>query len=538
MNIRKRYTKVCLFLWVIGMCLCAHPINAQSVIPVPLKMEQGTGSFLLSEKTKLYTNIQGGEARLLESYLQALPVHLKKGKKKDTQNVLSLLITEKSEQLPSPESYTLSVTPERILIRATSGAGLFYGIQTLLQLSQPSGTGYSIASVEVQDSPRFAYRGLMLDVSRHFFSKEFVKKQIDALAFYKLNRLHLHLTDAAGWRLEIKKYPLLTKVGSKGNYHDPSAPAAFYTQEDIKDIVAYAAARHIMIVPEFDMPGHATAACRAYPELSGGGEGRWKDFTFHPCKEETFRFISDVLDELITLFPSPYIHIGGDEVHFGNQEWFTDPQIQQFIKDKQLMNETGLEQYFVRRVADIIAAKGKTMIGWDEIVDAGVSPDKAVVMWWRHDRRYQLLKALESGYRVIMTPRRPMYGDFVQYSTHNVGRYWDGYNPIEDVFSFPRSIEHLFKGYESQIMGMQYSLWTERVADVKRLDFMVFPRLVAAAEAAWTPAVRKDYSRFMRRLPFFLHWLDTKNIYYFDPFAPERRPEPTAPEKEDVLQNG
>ena len=191
-----------------------------------------------------------------------------------------------------------------------------------------------------------------------------------------------------------------------------------------------------MIVPEFDMPGHATAACRAYPELSGGGEGRWKDFTFHPCKEATFRFISDVLDELITLFPSPYIHIGGDEVHFGNQEWFTDPQIQQFIKDKQLMNETGLEQYFVRRVADIIAAKGKTMIGWDEIVDAGVSPDKAVVMWWRHDRRYQLLKALESGYRVIMTPRRPMYGDFVQYSTHNVGRYWDGYNPIEDVFSF------------------------------------------------------------------------------------------------------
>ena len=330
----------------------------------------------------------------------------------------------------------------------------------------------------------------------------------------------------------------MTKVGSKGNYHDPSAPAAFYTQEDIKDIVAYAAARHIMIVPEFDMPGHATAACRAYPELSGGGEGRWKDFTFHPCKEETFRFISDVLDELITLFPSPYIHIGGDEVHFGNQEWFTDPQIQQFIKDKQLMNETGLEQYFVRRVADIIAAKGKTMIGWDEIVDAGVSPDKAVVMWWRHDRRYQLLKALESGYRVIMTPRRPMYGDFVQYSTHNVGRYWDGYNPIEDVFSFPRSIEHLFKGCESQIMGMQYSLWTERVADVKRLDFMVFPRLIALAEAAWTPAGRKDYSRFMRRLPFFLHWLDTKDIYYFDPFAPERRPEPTAPEKEDVLQNG
>ena len=178
------------------------------------------------------------------------------------------------------------------------------------------------------------------------------------------------------------------------------------------------------------------------------------------------------------------------------------------------------------------------MIGWDEIVDAGVSPDKAVVMWWRHDRRHQLLKALEAGYRVIMTPRRPMYGDFVQYSTHSVGRYWDGYNPIVDVFSFPQPIEHLLKGYEKQIMGMQFSLWTERVADVKRLDFMVFPRLIALAEAAWTPGVRKDYSRFMRRLPSFLRWLDTKDIYYFDPFAPERRLEPTAPEKEDVLQNG
>ena len=376
------------------------------------------------------------------------------------------------------EAYRLEITPDSVFIQSATVTGAFRGEETLKQLLR-SGKGTTSACV-INDAPRYSWRGFMLDESRHFFGKEKVKQLLDIMASLRLNVFHWHLTDEPGWRIEIKKYP----------------------------------------------------------ELSGGGEGRWKDFTFHPCKEETFRFISDVLDELITLFPSPYIHIGGDEVHFGNQEWFTDPQIQQFIKDKQLMNETGLEQYFVRRVADIIAAKGKTMIGWDEIVDAGVSPDKAVVMWWRHDRRYQLLKALESGYRVIMTPRRPMYGDFVQYSTHNVGRYWDGYNPIEDVFSFPRSIEHLFKGYESQIMGMQYSLWTERVADVKRLDFMVFPRLIALAEAAWTPAGRKDYSRFMRRLPFFLHWLDTKDIYYFDPFAPERRPEPTAPEKEDVLQNG
>ncbi|WP_291601888.1 beta-N-acetylhexosaminidase [Bacteroides sp.] len=487
-------------------------ISAQNVIPEPAQYRPAKGEFVLS---------------------------IAENKALETNNVLPSRVVQRIGPdctTGADEAYRLEITPDSVFIQSATVTGVFRGEETLKQLLR-FGKGTTSACV-INDAPRYSWRGFMLDESRHFFGKEKVKQLLDIMASLRLNVFHWHLTDEPGWRIEIKKYPLLTKVGSKGNYHDPSAPAAFYTQEDIKDIVAYAAARHIMIVPEFDMPGHATAACRAYPELSGGGEGRWKDFTFHPCKEETFRFINDVLDELITLFPSPYIHIGGDEVHFGNQEWFIDPQIQQFIKDKQLMNETGLEQYFVRRVADIIAAKGKTMIGWDEIVDAGVSPDKAVVMWWRHDRRYQLLKALESGYRVIMTPRRPMYGDFVQYSTHNVGRYWDGYNPIEDVFSFPRSIEHLFKGYESQIMGMQYSLWTERVADVKRLDFMVFPRLVAAAEAAWTPAVRKDYSRFMRRLPFFLHWLDTKDIYYFDPFAPERRPEPTAPEKEDVLQNG
>lgn len=487
-------------------------ISAQNVIPEPAQYRPAKGEFVLS---------------------------IAENKALETNNVLPSRVVQRIGPdctTGADEAYRLEITPDSVFIQSATVTGVFRGEETLKQLLR-FGKGTTSACV-INDAPRYSWRGFMLDESRHFFGKEKVKQLLDIMASLRLNVFHWHLTDEPGWRIEIKKYPLLTKVGSKGNYHDPSAPAAFYTQEDIKDIVAYAAARHIMIVPEFDMPGHATAACRAYPELSGGGEGRWKDFTFHPCKEETFRFINDVLDELITLFPSPYIHIGGDEVHFGNQEWFTDPQIQQFIKDKQLMNETGLEQYFVRRVADIIAAKGKTMIGWDEIVDAGVSPDKAVVMWWRHDRRYQFLKALESGYRVIMTPRRPMYGDFVQYSTHNVGRYWDGYNPIEDVFSFPRSIEHLFKGYESQIMGMQYSLWTERVADVKRLDFMVFPRLVAAAEAAWTPAVRKDYSCFMRRLPFFLHWLDTKDIYYFDPFAPERRPEPTAPEKEDVLQNG
>ena len=293
-----------------------------------------------------------------------------------------------------------------------------------------------------------------------------------------------------------------------------------------------------MVVPEFDMPGHATAVCRAYPEVSGGGEGRWKHFTFHPCKEETYRFISDVLDEIVALFPAPYIHIGGDEVHYGNQNWFTDPEIQNFIKEKGLVNETGLEHYFIRRAADLVAAKGKKMIGWDEIVDAGISPSKALVMWWRHDRKYQLLKALEQGYQVVLTPRRPLYGDFVQDASHKVGRYWDGFNPLQDIYAFPEPISHLFKGYEDQILGMQFTLWTERIADGKRLDFMTFPRLIALAESAWTSPKEKDWSRFCMRLPSFLEYLKEQGIYYFDVIHPQETPEPDGPEKADILQNG
>ena len=319
MNIRNRYAKVCLFLWVLGMCLTAHSLKAQSVIPVPLKMEQGTGSFLLTGKTKLYTNLQGGEAQLLENCLQALPVHLKKGKKKDTQNVLSLLITEKSGQLPTPESYTLSVTPSRILIQATSGAGLFYGIQTLLQLSAASGESITVPAVEVQDTPRFAYRGLMLDVSRHFLSKDFVKKQIDALAYYKINRLHLHLTDAAGWRIEIKKYPRLTDFAAwrtdanwkkwwNGDrkylrFDEPGASGGYYTQDDIREIVEYARQHFITVIPEIEMPAHSEEVLAAYPQLSCAGEP-YKNADFCVGNEETFTFLENVLTEVMELFPS------------------------------------------------------------------------------------------------------------------------------------------------------------------------------------------------------------------------------------------
>ena len=505
-----------------------------NLFPSPVNVSKGKGDFSIHQQS-----LVEGEG---SEYAQQLATHFSEALKHlDIPMIISRYGRIRFELNPDAghkkDGYLLDITPNEILLQASSESGLFYAKEALLQMAR----FYKgiIPVCRIVDYPRYEWRGFMLDESRHFFGKEKVKQYLDIMASLRMNVFHWHLTDEPGWRLEIKRYPKLTTIGAKGNYHNPEAEASFYTQEDIKEIVAYASERHIMIIPEFDMPGHATAVCRAYPEVSGGGEGRWQHFTFHPCKEETYEFISNVLDEIITLFPAPYIHIGGDEVHYGNQSWFTDPVIQQFIKDNDLKNEVGLEYYFVRRIADMVALKGKTIIGWDEIVDAGVSPSKSVVMWWRHDRKYQLVKALELGFNVIMTPRRPFYSDFVQYGSHTIGRLWSGYNTVEDVYNFPASIVHLMQNYEEQILGLQMSMWTERVADSKRLDYMTFPRLIATAESAWTPARSKECSSFMQKLPLFLEYLDQQNIYYFNPFNPEEREEPAEPRrKEDVLQDG
>lgn len=519
-------------LFCIGLLLSLFSctIWAQSVLlPTPVKYNAGSGFFVLGKNGKILTN--GGSAEKIGKSLQNQLEQLEWGQ--TTSGVISLKLSS-AVGLPQ-EGYELKVAKDTAEVLASSEAGLFYGKEALLQLARAN-KGH-IAACRIQDSPRFEWRGFMLDESRHFFGKEKVLQYLDIMASLRLNVFHWHLTDEPGWRIEIKRYPKLTTVGSIGNWHDAKATPAFYTQDEIKEVVAYAAERQIMVVPEFDMPGHATSACRAYPELSGGGEGRWDGFTFHPCKEETFEFISNVLDEIIELFPSPYIHIGGDEVHYGNQNWFKDPDIQRFIQEKNLVNETGLEHYFVRRAADIVASKGKIMIGWDEIVDAEVSPEKAVVMWWRHDRKYQLVKALERGYKVIMTPRLPLYADFVQYPTHTVGRY-EQVNLLEDIYRFPEPLMNLVEGYEGQLMGIQYSAWSERIADGKRLDFMTFPRLFAVAESAWAPRGKKNTGLFLKKLPFYLSWLDKLGIYYFNPFDPASTPEPSAPDKQDVLKNG
>ena len=527
MNIRKEYPKVCLFLWILGMCFHAHPILAQSVIPVPLKMEQGTGSFLLSEKTKLYTNLQGGEAELWENYLKALPVQLKEARMKDRKQMLFLLITPKTPQLPSPESYTLSVTPQRIEIRATSGAGLFYGMQTLLQLMQPAGTGsYSVPSVEIEDTPRFAYRGLMLDVSRHFSTKEFIKKQIDALAYYKINRLHLHLTDAAGWRLEIKKYPLLTdfaawrtdptwkKWWNGGRkylrYDEPGASGGYYTQDDIREILEYARQHYITVIPEIEMPSHSEEVLAAYPQLSCSGEP-YKNSDFCVGNEETFTFLENVLTEVMELFPSEYIHVGGDEA--GKSAWKTCPKCQKRMKDEHLANVDELQSYLIHRIEKFLNNHGRRLLGWDEILQGGIAPN-ATVMSWRGEEGG--IAAVTSGHHAIMTPGAYCYLDSYQDAPYSQPEAIGGYLPLKKVYAYDPVPASLTAGQAKLVYGVQGNLWVEYIPTPEHVEYMIYPRMLALAEVAWSAPERKSWPDFHTRALSAVADLQKKGYHPFD----------------------
>lgn len=527
MNIRKEYPKVCLFLWILGMCFHAHPILAQSVIPVPLKMEQGTGSFLLSEKTKLYTNLQGGEAELWENYLKALPVQLKEARMKDRKQMLFLLITPKTPQLPSPESYTLSVTSQRIEIRATSGAGLFYGMQTLLQLMQPASTGsYSVPSVKIEDTPRFAYRGLMLDVSRHFSTKEFIKKQIDALAYYKINRLHLHLTDAAGWRLEIKKYPLLTdfaawrtdptwkKWWNGGRkylrYDEPGASGGYYTQDDIREILEYARQHYITVIPEIEMPSHSEEVLAAYPQLSCSGEP-YKNSDFCVGNEETFTFLENVLTEVMELFPSEYIHVGGDEA--GKSAWKTCPKCQKRMKDEHLANVDELQSYLIHRIEKFLNNHGRRLLGWDEILQGGIAPN-ATVMSWRGEEGG--IAAVTSGHHAIMTPGAYCYLDSYQDAPYSQPEAIGGYLPLKKVYAYDPVPASLTAEQAKLVYGVQGNLWVEYIPTPEHVEYMIYPRMLALAEVAWSAPERKSWPDFHTRALSAVADLQKKGYHPFD----------------------
>lgn len=517
------------------------PLNTEepAIIPLPNNIEMGKGNFSLTAQTKIvYTDEAFKDAAVFyqQAVKKEIGFDLQVEQNSSAQNNAINLVKDVAL---GEEAYVLDVQKKQIVNRSNDYGGAVYGMQSLLQMVKNQEGEHLIAAMKLTDKPAQLWRGYMLDESRHFFGKETVLQYLDVLGRLKFNRFHWHLTDEQAWRIEIKRYPLLTEVGSSGSWSDADAPSYFYTQEDIKEIVAYAAKLNITIIPEIDMPGHATAVSRAYPEISGGGKGKWNGFTFHPTKETTYEFIDNVLTEIAELFPAPYIHIGGDEVHYGNQSWYTDPVIQKFIKDNDLKNEVGLEHYFVRRAADIVNKKGKTMIGWDEILNAGITPDQAVVMWWRHDKQELLKEALDKGFKVLLTPRIPCYFDFVQHDSQKVGRRWGGaYNELHTVYAFPEGIKDIIAGHESQIMGLQANMWTERIKDKKRLDYMTYPRVLAIAEVGWTDEAKKDYTSFESRLKPFTNYLDALKIYYFNVFDPASTPEPWGPDREDAMANG
>lgn len=497
------------------------------IIPEPVSVQFTEGKTMKAGQINFFCSPE--EEFLIRNFSQQLAgLGVKMGKEKKSARKAANLILEKTSQISGNEAYRLTITPKAATIQASSDTGLFYGLQSLLQMavSNPLPGGFQIPCGTIDDSPRFGWRGLMLDESRHFFGTEKVKQLLDWMAFYKLNKFHWHLTDSHGWRLEILKYPKLTSVGSIGNFSDSSAPAAFYTQAEIKELVSYAADRFIEVIPEIDMPGHATAANRAYPEFSGGGSERYPEFTFNPGKEATYGFLSDILKEVAGLFPSKYIHLGGDEVHFGNQQWNTNADVQELMKKHQLKDLQAVEFYFINRMTDSIAALKKTMIGWDEIVTSGVPKEKSMVMWWRHDKPEQLKQALEKGYQTVLCPRIPLYFDFVQHNSHKSGRYWaKDYAPIEKILGFNQLYPEALNTRPELVKGLQANLWTETIHTGERLDFMTFPRIAALAEIAWTTNPQPDYAGFMQRMQPSFRLYQSKNITFFNPGNPESTPE-------------
>lgn len=495
-----------------------------SIIPKPESVKIKTGNLILPRKFDVFVsdpsfitavNTFSGEIKDL-----ALP-NISSGKAL----VKVILDGDYGE-----EGYRLSVNKDQIIIKALTGHGTFNALQTLRQLmlwGEKSEEGIKIPCCEIKDSPRFTWRGFMVDESRHFFGKEKIKQLLDIMALHKLNTFHWHLTDEPGWRVEIKKYPNLTLVGGKGNYHDPEAPAQFYTQNDIDEIVKYASARYITIIPEVDMPGHAGAANRAYPEFCGGGSQKLPNFTFNPGKEGTYGYLTGILREISQIFPSSYLHVGGDEVHFGNEQWSTNPDVQELMKNKNLKDLKEVEFYFNHRMADSVKSLHKTLVGWDEIADTGLDPSNSVVMWWHSDKTSQLLKALRANYKVVLCPVVPLYFDYVQNKSHAWGGKLSGIGcTIENVYNFPPDALPGLKQYKNQVLGIQANLWSEVIQNYDRFDFMTYPRLCALAESAWSAASVKNFGDFAPRLKKMLTYFDQLKINYYNPFDPTKSPEP------------
>jgi hexosaminidase len=538
-----RMLKRLFFLLCIFAAFSATTVNAQDndpnlgIIPAPVSLKKSAGEFVLSQQTTVLADSVTNKAVLfLGDYLQnkaMLHIAIKQNNGASASN--SLVLTSAGTGNLPPDGYRLIITPQQVMVSGR-GAGLFYGIQTLIQLMPAERAAVAkLPCVQIEDYPRFGYRGLMLDVCRHFFSVEFVKKYIDLMAAYKLNNFHWHLTDDQGWRIEIKKYPKLTQIASQraqtviGNYHDRTPQqfdntpyGGFYTQDQIHEVVKYAADRYINVVPEIEMPGHSEAALAAYPELSCDPALTYKVAetwgVFHDIycpSEKTFSFLQDVLTEVMDLFPGKYIHVGGDEAP--KDVWKKSEFCQKLMKKLGLKTEDELQSYFIQRMEKFVNSKGRSIIGWDEILEGGLSPN-ATVMSWRGEQGG--IAAAQQNHNVIMTP-----GSGGLYIDHAQGKMNEplsigGNDPLSKIYSYNPVPAVLTPDQQKYIIGVQANLWTEYIPTETKVEYMLLPRMLALSEVAWSPLANKNFNDFANtRLPSHLAWLDQNKFDYRVPTA-------------------
>ncbi|MDP3393899.1 beta-N-acetylhexosaminidase [Sediminibacterium sp.] len=536
-----------LFITAIILCICLFGMaqNANSIIPKPafISYPHSQDPFVLDSKQLIF----------YEATYELQAQYLQENIAKQTGIVLSLkkridpykesaagiyLVPIKPFNQPA-EKYELNVIRQNIAIQYQDLRGLINGIQSLLQL-MPIGqfNAVKISPIHIEDYPRFAYRGMHLDVVRHIFPVNYIKKYIDYLAFHKFNTFHWHLTDDQGWRIEMDAYPKLNTIGSYRNEtligHFKDSPAqydgtrygGFYTKAEIKEIVQYAAIRAITVIPEIDIPGHSRAAIAAYPELSTKPDTIWNVATTWGMynrqnnvlapKPATFKFLEKVFDEVVALFPSPYIHVGGDEC--SKIWWKQDPATQVFMKQKGLKNETALQTYFIEFIANHLKSKGKQTIGWHEI-NEGDLDTSTIVMNWGTEK--QAIEAASKGFNVINTPGKPFYFDHYQSLDPKDSLAIHGYNPLEAVYNYnPIPATIIQKGLSNKIIGGQANVWTEYMGNEKKVDYMIFPRMTALSETLWSIPEKKNYIDFLKRIeqtaiPRYLFW----NSSWFKDYA-------------------
>ncbi|MEL7120284.1 MAG: beta-N-acetylhexosaminidase [Bacteroidota bacterium] len=528
-NITKGFV-IILTMMILTACVSETPVEHEAsdyqLIPLPAQLQAGAGYFTLDENTRVVGTSDSLTAianYMIDWVNEHTPVELIQHSSGKGDVMLSI-----DPFLSSKESYKLVITQKGVLLQGKTVEACFRGLQTLLQLiAQQTGQDslIEIPCVYIEDKPSFNYRGMHLDVARHFFSVESVKKYIDVLAFYKMNRFHWHLTEDQGWRIEIKQYPKLQEIAAYrketliGHYSDQPHQfdgkryGGYYTQEEVKEVVAYAKERHITIIPEIEMPGHSSAALAAYPEL-GCSDGpfevatKWGVFEDVYCpKEETFEFLENVLTEVMALFPSEYNHIGGDECP--KTAWKNSEFCQELMQSEGLADENELQSYFIKRMENFLNENGRQIIGWDEILEGGLAPN-ATVMSWRGEKGG--IEAAEAGHDVVMTPTSHCYLDYYQSDHPDEPLAIGGFLPLEKVYSYHPVPASLDNEAAKHILGVQGNVWTEYMPTYKQVEYMAFPRALALAEIGWTPKGKKDFESFSNRVFSHISWLNKQGI--------------------------